>query len=254
MRFASLGSGSRGNALLIQHRQTTLLIDCGFSLCETERRLQQFGLDGGDISAVLVTHEHGDHIRGVASFVKKYATPMYMTYGTYRASNNCEACGLREISAGSAVMIDDLLVSPFAVPHDAAEPCQFSVSDGDSCLGLLTDTGKITPHIVAQLSGCDALLLECNHDVQMLMQGNYPPSLKQRVGGDYGHLNNDQAAALLAQMDTRRLSYIAAMHISEKNNQVRIAQQALSNVLGWGEDDIYVADQDTGLAWFDLDN
>ena len=252
MRFASLGSGSRGNALLIQHKQTTLMIDCGFSLRETEKRLQQFGLCAGDISAVLVTHEHGDHIRGVGGFVKKYATPVYMTYGTYRAANNCEVADLREISPGEALPIDDLLVMPFAVPHDAVQPCQFSVSDGDSRVGLLTDTGMITPHIVEHLSGCDALLLECNHDVDMLMQGDYPPALKQRVASDYGHLNNTQAAALLGQMDTRRLSYIAAMHISEKNNQARLAQQALCGVMGWGEDDIYVADQEAGLAWFDL--
>ena len=252
MRIASLGSGSRGNATLIQHEQTTLLVDCGFSLREIEKRLAVMGLEAGDIDAILVTHEHSDHIRGIGSFIRKYATPLYMTHGTYRVSDVFELHPCQEISASETVTIKDVEVLPFAVPHDAAEPCQFVFTDGDVRVGLLTDTGMITPHIVENLSGCNALLLECNHDLGMLQQGDYPPSLKQRVGSNYGHLNNAQAASLVEQIDTQQLCYVAAMHISEKNNRPALAQRALSKALGWRVKDIEVADQDAGLDWFQL--
>ncbi|MBI1422826.1 MAG: MBL fold metallo-hydrolase [Gammaproteobacteria bacterium] len=250
MRIASLGSGSRGNATLVQHEQTTLLVDCGFSLRETERRLDEYGVAASDIDAVLVTHEHGDHIRGAGAFCRKHATPLYMTHGTYRASDMFEQSSCLEIMASESFAIKDISILPFAVPHDAAEPCQFVFSDGDIRIGLLTDTGMITPHIVDMLSGCHALLLECNHDLDMLQQGEYPPSLKQRVGGDYGHLNNSQAASLLGQMDCSRLCYVAAMHLSDKNNKPSLARQALSKALNWRVNDILVADQDNGLDWF----
>ena len=252
MRIASLGSGSRGNATLVQHEQTTLLVDCGFSLRETEKRLGELGLEASDIDAILVTHEHSDHIRGVATFIRKYATPLYMTHGTYRVSDVFDQQPCQEILAGESVTVKDISILPFAVPHDAAEPCQFVFTDGDVRIGLLTDTGMITTHIIETLSGCNALLLECNHDIEMLQQGEYPPSLKLRVGGDYGHLNNGQAAALLEKMDTSRLCYIAAMHLSEKNNRAALARRSLSKALGWRVHDIEVAEQDTGLDWFEL--
>ena len=191
------------------------------------------GLEARDIDAILITHEHGDHIRGVGSFIRKYATPLYMTHGTYRVSDVFEQHSCHEIRASETISIRDISILPFAVPHDAAEPCQFVFTDGDVRIGLLTDTGMVTPHIIDKLSGCSALLLECNHDIELLRQGEYPPSLKQRVGGDYGHLNNEQAAALLAQMDTSHLCYVAAMHLSEKNNKPMLARRALSRSLGW---------------------
>jgi len=249
LRIASLGSGSRGNATLVQHEQTTLLVDCGFSLRETEKRLGELGLAADDIDAILITHEHGDHIRGIGSFFRKYATPLFMTHGTYRASDIFGQHACQEILAGESISIKDISILPFAVPHDAAEPCQFVFSDGDVRVGLLTDTGMITPHIIEMLSGCHAMLLECNHDVDMLQQGEYPPSLKQRVGSDYGHLNNSQAAGLLVQMDTSQLNYVAAMHLSDKNNKPALARRALSQALGWRLNDILVADQENGLDW-----
>ena len=252
MRIASIGSGSRGNATLVQHEQTTLLIDCGFSLRETEKRLGELGLEAQDIDAILITHEHSDHIRGVGSFIRKYSTPVYMTHGTYRVSDIFDLHPCQEIVAGAAISIKDISILPFAVPHDAVEPCQFVFTDGNVRIGLLTDTGMITPHIIDMLSACTALLLECNHDIELLQQGGYPPSLKQRVGGDYGHLNNGQAAQLLTKMDTSQLCYIAAMHLSEKNNKPALARRALSKALGWRMHDIQVAEQDTGLDWFQL--
>jgi phosphoribosyl 1,2-cyclic phosphodiesterase len=252
LRIASLGSGSRGNATLVQHEQTTLLVDCGFSLRETEKRLNELGLEASDIDAILITHEHSDHIRGVGTFIRKFPIPVYMSHGTYRVSDIFDQHPCQEILAGENVTIRDISVLPFAVPHDAAEPCQFVFSDGDVRIGLLTDTGMITSHIVDTLSACHGLLLECNHDVELLQQGEYPLSLKQRVAGDYGHLNNAQAASLLEQMDTSKLYYIAAMHLSEKHNRPAMARRALSKALGWRINDIQVAHQDSGLDWFQL--
>jgi len=252
LRIASLGSGSRGNATLITCKKTTLLIDCGFSLRESERRLGRLGISASDIDGIFVTHEHSDHIRGVGAFARKHKMPVWMTHGTYRAGNSGDLPVLHEIFTEQALTIKDLIVTPFAVPHDAAEPCQFHVSDGDKALGLLTDTGMITPHIRDMLSGIDALLLECNHDVTMLQEGEYPPALKVRVGSDYGHLNNDQAAGLLEQINTDKLKYIAAMHISDKNNTTYLARQALSDALGWQDQDIRVADQEAGLDWINI--
>ena len=146
----------------------------------------------------------------------------------------------------------DLELNPFPVPHDAKEPCQFVFNDGQRRLAILTDTGSSTSHIEEQLSGCDALVLECNHDVAMLADGDYPYSVKMRVAGDYGHLNNEQAATLLQSIDTSSLQHIVAAHISEKHNTQSLAQQTLSAALSCQQDWIAVADQQCGLDWRDV--
>jgi phosphoribosyl 1,2-cyclic phosphodiesterase len=252
MKFASLGSGSRGNATLIRYKSRTLLVDCGFSLRETEMRLQRAGISAGMIDAILVTHEHGDHIRGVGAFARKHKTPVWMTHGTSRSASVGDLPTSNEIIIGECLDFGDIEVTPYSVPHDASEPCQFLFSTGKHKLGLLTDTGMITPHIVETLNGVNALLLECNHDVEMLADGEYPPYLKQRVGSDYGHLNNGQAAELLEKLDTSNLATIVAMHISEKNNDPILAQQALAEVLDWDHDEIYIAHQVEGFDWMSV--
>lgn len=252
MRVASLGSGSRGNATLVRHGNTTLLVDCGFSLKETERRLSRLGVEPEEVDAIFVTHEHTDHVRGVGVFARKYHTPVWLTHGTLRVSSLGELPVTNELPVEETIAIKDLEILPFSVPHDAAEPCQYRLTEGDKQLGILTDTGMITRHIIDVLSGIDALLLECNHDLGMLNEGLYPPALKARVGSDYGHLNNEQAAGLLDAIDTSRLVSIAAMHISEKNNTRFLAQQALSSALGWQHYDIQVADQEDGLDWIEI--
>ena len=239
MRFASLGSGSEGNALVVQSGQTCILMDCGFTLVEASARLARLGLSAEWLSGIVVTHEHGDHIAGVARMARKYSIPVWMTHGTRQA--RCDTLAglpkLTEISPHHPFAIGELQVQPYAVPHDAAEPVQCVFSDGAKRLGVLTDTGCSTPHIEAMLSGCDALVLECNHDPEMLANGDYPSSLKQRVGGRFGHLNNRDAAALLARLDNRRLQHIVAAHLSCRNNTRELAVAALSAVLdcdtGW---------------------
>ncbi len=254
MRFASLGSGSVGNALVVQLGKTCVMMDCGFSLVETSLRLARLGLSADHLSGIVVTHEHGDHIAGVARLARKHSIPVWLTHGTRQAHAKALA-GLpdvTEIDPHHSFAIGELQVQPYLVPHDAAEPVQYVFSDGAKRLGVLTDTGCTTPHIEAMLSGCDALVLECNHDAAMLAGGDYPASLKQRVGGRLGHLNNDDAAALLARLDNSRLQHIVAAHLSKKNNTPQLAIRALSAALNCHASFIAVATQGEGLAWREI--
>ncbi|TAJ79589.1 MAG: MBL fold metallo-hydrolase [Gallionellaceae bacterium] len=254
MRFALLGSGSEGNALVVEVDQTRVLMDCGFSLGETVARLARIGLVPEQLHGIVVTHEHGDHIGGVARLARKYSLPVFLTHGTLRSQNGAFAnlsC-VTGINPHLPFAIGDVLVQPYPVPHDACEPVQYVFSDGAKRLGVLTDAGCSTPHIEATLSGCDALVLECNHDAELLANGDYPYSLKQRVGGRFGHLNNLAAAALLARLDNSRLQHIVAAHLSHKNNTRALAVSALSGALSWAEERIVVATQNEGSFWCEI--
>lgn len=252
MRFASLGSGSRGNATIVTHGKTTLMIDCGFSAREAEKRLQQVKISPTELTAILVTHEHADHMVGVRVMARKFGLPVYTTPGTAGCLPEDIRHMIREINCHERFTIGDIEVEPFPVPHDAREPCQFVFGNGQHRLGLLTDVGSITPIIEQTLSGCDALMLETNHDVLMLEQGEYPEHLKRRVGGRLGHLNNVQSATLLEKIDTSKLQHIMAMHISEKNNCPTIVVPLLADALSCQQDWIGVADQDAGFGWREL--
>ncbi len=235
--------------MLVQHADTCVLIDCGFSVSSVEKRLSRLGLGLDDLNAVVVTHEHSDHLSGVGRLARRLKIPVYMTPGT---ADHCRAeiiPDLRLFSSHQTFAINDLELNPFPVPHDAREPSQFVFSDGDLRLGLLTDTGHITRHIVAMLDGCDALLLECNYDPQMLADGPYPEMLKRRVGGEQGHLSNAQAASLLVQLDASRLQHIIAAHVSEKNNTETHAREALATALNCDHHEVAVCDQELGLTW-----
>jgi phosphoribosyl 1,2-cyclic phosphodiesterase len=253
MKFALLGSGSEGNALVVQVGNTRVLLDCGFSLSETVARLARLGLQAEQLDGIVVTHEHGDHISGVARLSRKYNLPVWMTHGTLRTQSDAFA-GLRvaEINSHHAFSIGEVRVQPYPVPHDAAEPVQYVFSDGARRLGVLTDVGISTPHIESTLSGCHALVLECNHDAEMLRTGDYHYRLKQRVGGRYGHLNNHDAAALLGRLDNSKLQHIVAAHLSHKNNTRELAVSALSGVLNCPEGQIVVATQDEGSSWCEI--
>lgn len=254
MRFASLGSGSEGNALVVQAGRTCVLMDCGFTLADTAARLARLGLSPDHLSGIVITHEHGDHIGGVARLARRHSIPVWLTHGTLRAQLKAfsELPGLTEIDSHSSFAIGDLQVQPYAVPHDAAEPVQFVFGEGVKRLGVLTDTGCATPHIEKMLNGCDALVLECNHDVDMLLNGDYPYTLKQRVGGRFGHLNNADAATLLGRLDKGGLQHVVAAHLSSKNNTPQLAKRALSKALNCSEDWISVATQQEGLGWREI--
>lgn len=249
MRFASLGSGSRGNATLVECQTTLVMIDCGFSCRETERRMARLGRHPAELAALLITHEHGDHVRGVAPLARKYGFPVWLTRGTRHMLRDTDMPKLRSFDAATRIDIGELQIQPFTVPHDAREPCQFAVQAGSRRLGMLTDTGRMTPHIVESLSACDALLLECNHDTAMLADGSYSRSLKQRVGGPLGHLSNAQAVDLLERLDTSRLQHLVAAHLSDKNNQPALVRTALATAIDCEPDWIGIADQESGLDW-----
>ena len=257
MRFASLGSGSECNALLVEVQSgattTRVLLDCGFSAKEVERRLGRLGSGVEGLDAILITHEHSDHIGSALTLARKWSIPLYMSWGTARAVGADEAeVDLRVLWGDEAVAIGDLSVLPYTVPHDAREPLQYVMSDGASRLGVLTDVGTSTPHISAVLSGCDALVLECNHDLRMLAASRYPQSLKARIGGNHGHLNNEAAAEILASLDRSRLRHLVAAHLSQQNNSPELARAAMAGVLGTAATEVVVASQDDGFDWLSL--
>lgn len=252
MRFAWLASGSRGNAALVEADGSCVLLDCGLGLKEAEARLARLGRCAADIDAILVTHEHSDHIGGVARFAGKHGLRVVTTAGTARGFRAAPPSRLEQISPHEVFSCGGLEIQPMPVPHDANEPCQFVFSDGACRLGVVTDLGRVTTHVIASLQGCDALALECNHDPAMLAAGPYPGPLKQRVGGDLGHLSNDQAAALLAALDTAGLRHLVALHLSEINNTPALARAALAGAIGCAAAEIAVADQRDGLDWRSL--
>lgn len=252
MRFASLGSGSRGNATLVQAGATTLMVDCGFSLSETEARLARLGVEPGSLAAILVTHEHSDHASGVARFASRHGIPIRCTTGTRSACLKLGFDPAEPFDGSSAFLVGDIQVTPVTVPHDAREPVQFLFDGGAHRFGLLTDVGSLTPHIRRMFSGCAGLLLECNHDRAMLEDGPYPVSLKARVGGPLGHLSNDQAADLLRSIDKQWLQHLVAAHLSEKNNTPTLARAALAEAMDCDLDWIGIADQEMGFEWREI--
>lgn len=251
MRFASLGSGSQGNALLVEVGTTRILLDCGFSLAEVTRRLARLGLDPGDLSALVLTHEHDDHLGGMARLARRHRLPIWLTGGTFRGLEALfqPDLTLHFIRGYQHFAVGEILVEPFPVPHDAREPAQYIFSDGARRLGVLTDAGHVTLHMSRCLDHCDALVLECNHDAQLLQSGSYPEPVKQRIAGRLGHLDNESAAELLRRVDRRRLQHVVAAHLSQSNNRPDLARAALATVLectpGW----VAVADQELGTGW-----
>lgn len=259
LRFCNLGSGSSGNATLVEAgdgpHTTRLLIDCGLSLRELGRRLALRGCTPADLSAVFVTHEHGDHVGCVHTLMRRHRVPVWMSVGTWQAvaREHTPPPGLQVARDGEPIELDGRLVlRPYAVPHDAREPLQLTIEDGRHRLGVLTDIGSETTGVVQALQRCTALLLECNHDAQMLADGPYPLSLKRRIAGPRGHLSNAAAAAILTRCHHAGLRHVVAAHLSERNNRPALAAGTLAQVLGTRADDVVVADPLHGSPWLDL--
>jgi phosphoribosyl 1,2-cyclic phosphodiesterase len=252
LRFASLGSGSSGNALVVESGGTCVMMDCGFTLADTRLRLERLGLAPAAIAGIVVTHEHDDHLGGVARFAKRHAIPVYLTRGTAQwLPPDFPAVLVRFINSHTPFAIGAVEVDPFPVPHDAREPVQYAFSDGDARLGVATDLGCITQHVVEKLSRCTALVLECNHDLDMLMTGPYPAVLKHRVAGRFGHLDNACARDLVRNLDRSRLRHLIAAHLSKQNNRPELATQALCEGAGCEPGWVGVATQEDGFGWRD---
>ncbi|MDH3208974.1 MAG: MBL fold metallo-hydrolase [Burkholderiaceae bacterium] len=258
MQFCSLGSGSSGNALVVEARSgattTRLLIDCGFSCKELNLRLAKAGLAADDLDAIFVTHEHGDHVGCALALSRQSHLPLWMSYGTWCALGRPELAEplLHFARDGENIHVGDLELSPYTVPHDAQEPLQLRCSDGAHRLGVLTDLGSSTMHLLAELQRCDALVLECNHERELLWQSRYPDSLKARIGGLYGHLANDTAAQILGHCHHTGLRHVVAAHLSEQNNTPALAASALAAACGAAPGDIVVADPLLGVGWLSL--
>ncbi len=247
MRFASLGSGSRGNGTVISADDTHLLLDCGFGYQETVKRLARLGLDPDMLSAVVVTHEHSDHWGGVESLASRHGIPVYATRGTWievaghRLSQTHEVRGAFEVGS--------LSVTPVTVPHDAREPIQCVFEASGKRLGVLSDLGSVSAHVLSAFAELDALSVEFNHDWTLLHEGPYPSFLKKRVGGDFGHLNNEQARDLVAAVASERLQTVVACHVSETNNEVSRVEAALEQALAGHNAERRVASQSEGMEW-----
>ena len=257
MRFASLGSGSEGNGLVVEAGGSRVLLDCGFSPRETSRRLARLGLQPADLSGIVVTHEHSDHAGGVFALARKHALRVWITHGTLAALRDAgsqvdSAAEISLIRGEADFSVGGVQVFPYTVPHDAREPVQFVLSDGVKRLGVLTDAGCSTPRVESMLSACEALVLETNHDLALLWEGDYPPALKARVAGRLGHLDNATAARILAAIDARKLQHVIAAHLSRKNNTPELARAALAAALGGDERMIGVASQEDGFGWREI--
>jgi phosphoribosyl 1,2-cyclic phosphodiesterase len=256
VRFASLGSGSKGNCLVAEAAGSRLLLDCGLAPRETARRLERLGLAPADVHGILVTHEHDDHAGHAYAFAAQHGITVHLTHGTRRAqeaaAKSAEGVSLNEIRAGEPFAVGAIRVEPFTVPHDAREPVQFVLGDGARRLGVLTDLGASTAHVESMLAGCDALVLETNHDLDMLWGGGYPKWLKERIAGPFGHLDNAASARLLGALDRARLKHVIAAHLSQQNNTAALARAALAQALGCGEDWVGVATQEEGFGWREI--
>jgi phosphoribosyl 1,2-cyclic phosphodiesterase len=253
LRFASLASGSNGNCLVAEADGTRVLVDLGLTLRDTERRLARLGLVPADLAGILVTHEHGDHACGVFDFAAAHCLPVYLTYGTLVAleAEGKLIPGVKTVlvTGREQFLVGGMEVTPFTVPHDAREPVQFVISDGQFRLGVLTDIGASTLHVERTLSGLDALVLECNYDLDLLWGGGYPRWLKERIAGPFGHLDNRESERLLGSLDRSRLQHVIGAHLSQQNNRPDIARAALARAMGCEESWIGLASQDGGFGW-----
>jgi phosphoribosyl 1,2-cyclic phosphodiesterase len=260
LRFAALGSGSEGNAMVVEshvnNRYTRVLLDCGFSAKELEKRLNLLGLEAAQLNAVLITHEHHDHAAGAYRLAKRWRLPLYATYGTLKAAYDTVSPEWRNhpylhiIQPDAVFNVGDIGLTALAVPHDAREPVQYRFEASGRHLGVITDAGHASLHLKQQLNGLNALVLECNHDVAMLRQSSYPASVKHRIGGDWGHLSNVQAADLLASLDTAQLHSLWCAHLSQSNNTPALAQTALAEAIGWDSTRVQVLEQTQAAIWF----
>lgn len=254
--FCCLGSGSKGNATLIKAGDAIFMIDNGFSIKYIEQAFAQRHIALSQLKAIFVTHEHSDHSQGVAALSNKYRLPVYATPGTFRSPKLASVKKPHQLSVDNTLSMDMddgtvLDVLPVTVPHDALQACQFVFTYQHRRLGILTDLGSISAHVKQHFSRLDALLLEANHDLDMLQRGPYPASLKRRVSGDWGHLNNQQAFSFAEQHCVDRLSCLVIGHISEQNNSLDKVKETFAPLNAKVANVIY-ATQSDGFDWIPL--
>lgn len=248
MRLLSIASGSSGNCIYVGDDTTHILIDAGISGKRIEAGLNMVGVSGKDLDAVFITHEHIDHISGLGVLSRKYDIPIYATEGTLRGIRYAKSLGyisddlFARIHPNEHISIGSLLVSAMPISHDAAEPVCYKVSNDKSCLAVATDMGCYTEETVEALSGMDAILLEANHDVNMLQVGPYPYYLKQRILGNKGHLSNESAGKLLSRIAHDGLKHVLLGHLSRENNLPQLAHEAVRLEITMGDNPYQASD------------
>lgn len=257
LRYCSLGSGSSGNAAVVEAgdgvRRTRLLVDCGLGPRQLTQRLAAHGLLPEDLDAVFITHEHSDHVGCVVALSGRHALPVWMGEGTWRALGTPDLGDrLHFASDRLRIEVGALQILPFRVPHDAAEPLQLRCGDGRASIGIATDLGHVDAHVAEHLAGCQALILECNHDEKLLAASSYPPFLKRRVAGPRGHLSNAQATELARVVVHAGLRHVVAAHLSERNNRPELARAALAEGLGCSPGDVVAAHAEQGVPWLEV--
>ena len=251
LEFASIASGSSGNCIYVASSHTRLLIDAGLSGKRIEAGLSELSLTGYDIDALLVTHEHNDHVDGVGIMSRRYDIPVYATEGTWENMpgkvGRIKPSNKNALYSGETLMINDLMIQPFPIPHDAAQPVGYSITDGSAKITVATDIGHITDEVRENIKDSNILLIESNHDVDMVKTGPYPYPLKQRVLSDFGHLSNDNCGKILGDVITDTLKYIFLGHLSKENNTPALAFETVKSrleaegvVIG-GDVNMYVA-------------
>ena len=243
-----LASGSRGNATYLSDGDTAILIDAGLSGVEIQRRMAAKGLDPHRLNAILVSHEHSDHIQGVGVLSRRFNLTVYINDATRQASQNAlgRLAGVQAFTCGHTFSIGNLAVHPFSISHDAEDPAGFTIRSNGCKVGVATDLGVVTGVVKTHLSACDALILEANHDPQMLIDGPYPWPLKQRIRSRTGHLSNDDTAQLLETLMHERLAHVVLAHLSEENNTPEMAKQTVHRILNLSATRLHVATQAAG--------
>lgn len=254
MQFSILGSGSKGNSVYIEAKNTAILIDAGFSGKQLSTRLSAIDRDISQVSGIFLTHEHNDHIVGAGIVSRRFRVPVFANDGTFSgADKKLGKLHKRSIFAtGETTGFQDLEVRSFRTLHDTNDPVGFVISDGEHSVGYCTDTGKVTHLMAARLRGCDALILEFNHDPEMLKNGPYPLALQQRVRSNHGHLANVDAAAFLGQLLDEQLRYVVLAHLSETNNLPEIAHKAAQGVASASRCRLVLASQNTPTSLITL--
>lgn len=233
MRLCSIASGSSGNCIYVGSDNTHLIVDAGISGKRIEDGLNSIGLKTQEMDGILITHEHSDHVGGLGVLARRYGIPMYATGGTIEALKGMTYLGeipwelFRVIEADKAFFVNDLKVNPVRISHDAAEPVAFRIGNGDRSVGVVSDLGKYNDYIVDNFFGVDALLLEANHDVNMLQVGKYPYQLKCRILGDKGHLSNESSGRLLSRLLHDNLKTVYLGHLSKENNLAELAYETV---------------------------
>lgn len=255
MEITVLGSGSGGNSSIIKHKDTTILIDAGFVYKELVSKMEAKGINAYDINAIFITHEHGDHIRGVGKFMKKQLTTLYLTEKTYRAFNNKIKSDIGNkrtfLTYNVGVKVGDLSVKCFPVSHDAVDAVGYVVEDGSKKLSYITDLGYVTPPVKENLSDCDAIVIESNHDLTMLRNSSYHLVLKQRISGPKGHISNAGAAKLISEVNSDKLKNVFLTHLSDENNTPEVAMYTMQKAFNESDNKpkVIVTLQDESTEW-----